>query len=237
MGNVIFELLLGSIMVYIGLGILISALLLPIFGLKGKELSRPSRTWYIILGVVSIILVSLYQFSEAKKIYDPQPLSEITYIGPLSITFSIIYIFVIGYIAAYIACIIIVGILKKQITQYKLKIYLICLAVALLGVICYFAGSKNIDSYFARDRFITTYMVNCFPENAREKNYRLKADIRVNNGNIFSLKDKEIYILKVYFTNGGYLVPQYEDSYNFKDTRKIRIQDQNDKWWDIEIPK
>ncbi|KPU43028.1 hypothetical protein OXPF_34600 [Oxobacter pfennigii] len=231
----IFSVLVGSAAVFIGLIILMNIWLPIIDRLRKKEEIKINRITYIIIGVVSIVFYVIYEVYEARKIYEPQPLDTITYSGPLSIIFSVIYVFIIGFVLTYIVTLFILFVFKKG-DKHKSHIHLISLFVAMLAVFCYFGGNKKIDSWFARDKYITTYNVNVSSEEFEDKVYKLKADIRVNNGNVFSLGEKDVSILKVYLSNGEHLIPQDQDNYDFIGDKSIRIKDQYGKRWQVEIP-
>jgi hypothetical protein len=57
-------------------------------------------------------------------------------------------------------------------------------------------GNTVLGSVFQKNNYDTQYWVYLQPENAKDKNYRLKGDITVDY--------KDYYLTKVYWSNGGY---------------------------------
>lgn len=214
----------------------IAIILLNDFILKdsNKKISIRNKIFYIVTCLISVILSSIYTLIEVPKIHE----NNIAYVGPISTVSKVMANFLFAFVIIMIVCIIILAFFsKKEYEQYEGKIFLISFCVSIITMCFYYWGNKDINSYFSRDNYITQCYVNAYPESSISKNYKLKADIKVDNGSILGFGNKDVYILKIYFENGGYLVPHYQDDSDFKETKKIYIIDQEERHWDIEIPK
>jgi hypothetical protein len=65
---------------------------------------------------------------------------------------------------------------------------------------------------------------------ARKQNYKVAADI--------SLEEGYYYITKAYFPNGGNVTFENihgTSNFSLEFKKKIRIRDDDNKWWDIEL--
>lgn len=156
------------------------------------------------------------------------------------------YIILIG----YFGCLLLIGVIlddiinifkKKELTTKRfiswfmgveLKQQLITIGVGFCVIVTIAAntklGSTNIGGLFERINYTESYYVNLFPENANDKNYKVKAEIeKIGNG---------YYISKAYFSNGGYITFNNNGTdKSLKVSSKIGIYDDEDKYWRVEL--
>ena len=120
--------------------------------------------------------------------------------------------------------------LDKMTKKRKIAVFMICfiLTSGYLTMKQYW-GSDTIGSFFAKNDFTTTYYVNAFEERNNAKNYRLKAEIEVENG--------MPYPYRVYFPNGGYLYFEIDKGWDepLVVGEQMSYSDQNDKRWYLEL--
>lgn len=89
-------------------------------------------------------------------------------------------------------------------------------------------GSTNIGGLFERINYTESYYINLFPENANDKNYKVKAEIEKMGS--------RYYINKAYFSNGGYITFNNNGrNSSLKIGSKIGIYDDKDKYWRVEL--
>jgi hypothetical protein len=86
-------------------------------------------------------------------------------------------------------------------------------------------GSKQVGSIVEKYEYTTEYYVNLFPEDAKAKNYRVKAEIRAESG---------LYYLEcVTMPNGGKIYFDPFDSLVLNE--KVKQFDVNDRLWYVEL--
>lgn len=91
-------------------------------------------------------------------------------------------------------------------------------------------GSTQIGNIFESEKYNEQYYVYLYPDKNGTKNYKVKADIYKNG--------RDYYLETAYFNNGGYIT---FDNYGYDDSlevgEKIRVRDDEDKVWYIELSK
>jgi len=91
-------------------------------------------------------------------------------------------------------------------------------------------GDTNLGSFWQKSNYQTQYWVYLQPENANDKNYRLKGDIT---------KDDNGYTLtKVYWSNGGYSTfddCNLDSAVSDKDTANCSTNDENSDNYTIRL--
>lgn len=99
-------------------------------------------------------------------------------------------------------------------------------------------GSTQIDSLFEKSEYTEKYYVLMYPGGAKDKNYKVEADITSTIVGYESGSERKYYIEKAYFSNGGYITFYNNMDWNdLKVGEKVSILDDKDKYWDIELTK
>lgn len=156
------------------------------------------------------------------------------------LTFSLIY-----YVFQFVNDLIEKVPFSNPIFQIKI-IMLFTTLILSRSTIVNFWGKEEFNSYIEKPHYSARYYVNLFENEKSSKNYRLEADVIVTSEKyysdepgkrvgipifIFSPK-KIIYLNKVYWPNGGFLI--FDDTH-LKVGQRVYGADQNGKEWYIEL--
>lgn len=100
-------------------------------------------------------------------------------------------------------------------------------------------GSTQIGSLIEKPEYTEKYYVYLYPEGSQSKNYKLEADISAKIIKYEEGSEREYFIDKAYFPNGGYIAFDYEDNYSdpLQIGKRTTFRDNKSKYWDIELTK
>lgn len=155
------------------------------------------------------------------------------------------WLILLFYFASFLETLIrkIKGSRNKNISlNFDIKVVLFSFVCILCSVISIIPktqlGSTQIDSLFEKLEYTEKYYVLMYPGGAKDKNYKIEADITSTIVEYESGSERKYYIERAYFSNGGYITFYNNmDWKNLKVGERVSILDDKDKYWDIELTK
>jgi preprotein translocase subunit SecE len=115
-----------------------------------------------------------------------------------------------------------------KLNGLKQLIAITVIVLSLIPIYKYFYGNEVIGSFLEKTKpYEVQYYVNLFEDTKVTKNYRLKADITV--------QDRNIELEKVYWPNGGYLTFYTNENDSLEFNKKIYCVDSKGTIYYIEL--
>jgi hypothetical protein len=114
---------------------------------------------------------------------------------------------------------------------FPVRVYLSLFALALAFLVCqqYWGSTLIGDWPIERPRYKALYWINAFPGGDEVKNYRLKADVYVDN-----TSEDRYYVSRMYFPNGGHV-----DMEPLESVTKLHVRypytDEDGRQWEVEV--